>query len=57
MECAALALLWRSAQGGEAAARLAEYAGQFLFSAQVAFACALFGSLLAEDMTRYYERR
>ena len=49
-----LALLIRAAQGGMLAPRLYEYADVFLLAALTAFGCALIGSLLMEDLLRYY---
>lgn len=48
------ALLWRAGQGGEGAIRLYEYAGVFQLAALTAFGGALIGSLLTEDMLRYF---
>lgn len=47
-------LLWARGAEGMTALRLYDCADVFRFSALVAFACALFGSLLTEDMLRYY---
>lgn len=49
-----VALLFRAGEGGPLAARLYEYAGVFQFAALTTFAGALLGSLLMEDMLRYY---
>lgn len=49
-----LALLFRAGQGGSMAPRLYEYADAFQFAALVAFGCGLIGSLLVEDLLRYY---
>ncbi|MEA4953957.1 MAG: hypothetical protein VB096_00360 [Pseudoflavonifractor sp.] len=48
------ALLIRAGQGGALAPRLYEYAGVFLLAALTAFGCGLIGSLLMEDLLRYY---
>ncbi len=48
------ALLLRAGQGGDAALRLYECADVFQFAALTAFASALIGSLLMEDLLRYY---
>ncbi len=48
------ALLLRAGQGGALAPRLYEYAEAFQFAALVAFGSGLFGSLLMEDLLRYY---
>ncbi len=50
----ALCLLRARAGFGMAALRLYEFAGTLQFAALVAFGCATFGSLLMEDMLRYY---
>ncbi len=50
----ALCLLRARTGGGMAAFRLREYAEALQFAALVAFGCATFGSLLMEDMLRYY---
>ena len=49
-----MALLVRAGQGGLAAPRFFEYAEAFRFAALVAFGCATLGSLLMEDLLRYY---
>ena len=49
-----VALLLREGQGGELAVRLYEYADIFQLSALLSFAGALIGSLLMEDLLRYY---
>lgn len=49
-----LALLLRAGQGGMESVRLYEYADVFQFAALTAFASALIGSLLMEDLLRYY---
>ncbi|MCI9265004.1 MAG: hypothetical protein HFF06_10620 [Oscillospiraceae bacterium] len=49
-------LLLRAGQGGELAIRLYEYAGVFELAALMAFGCGLIGSLLMEDMLRYFGR-
>lgn len=49
------ALLLRAGQGGIPAPRFYEYAELFQFAALVTFGCATIGSLLMEDMLRYYE--
>ena len=51
---ATAALLLRAGEGGALAIRLYEYAGVFQFAALTAFASALLGSLLMEDLLRYY---
>lgn len=48
------ALLIRAGQGGALAPRLYEYADVFLLAALTAFGGALLGSLLMEDLLRYY---
>lgn len=48
------ALLLRATEGGELAPRLYEYADIFQLSALLSFAGALIGSLLMEDLLRYY---
>lgn len=48
------ALLLRAGQGGILAPRFYDYAGAFQFAALVAFGCATIGSLLMEDILRYY---
>lgn len=48
------ALLLRAGQGGELAQRFYEYADVFQLSALLSFAGALIGSLLMEDLLRYY---
>ena len=48
------ALLLRVEEGGPMAARLYECAEVFQFAALTAFASALLGSLLMEDLLRYY---
>ena len=50
----AAALLWKAGQGGMAAIRLHDCAGVFRHAALVAFVCATVGSLLTEDLLRYY---
>ena len=47
-------LLLRAGQGGLLAPRFFEYAEAFRFAALVAFGCATMGSLLMEDLLRYY---
>lgn len=49
-----IGLLLRAGQGGMLSARLYDYAGAFQFAALVAFGCATIGSLLMEDLLRYY---
>ncbi len=49
-----LALLLRSGRGGAGAWRLYEYAEMFQLAALVAFGGGLLGSLLMEDILRYY---
>lgn len=51
---ATLLLLLRAGEGGPLALRLYEYAQAFEFTALVAFGCATVGSLLVEDLLRYY---
>ena len=48
------ALLLRAGQGGALAIRLYEYAGVFELAALLAFGCGLIGSLLMEDLLRYF---
>ena len=48
------ALLLRAMEGGDLAPRLYEYADIFQLSALLAYAGALIGSLLMEDLLRYY---
>lgn len=48
------ALLVRAGEGGAMAIRYYEYADVFQFAALLAFAAALMGSLLMEDLLRYY---
>lgn len=48
------ALLLRAERGGELALRLYEYADIFQLSALLSFGGALIGSLLMEDLLRYY---
>ncbi len=48
-------LLLRAGEGGAAAPRLYDYAAQFQFTALTCFGCATVGSLLMEDLLRYYE--
>ncbi len=48
------ALLLRAGQGGTAAVRLYDYAAVFQSAALVAFGCATVGSLLMEDLLRYF---
>lgn len=50
----AVLLLLRAGEGGALAIRLYEYAGVFQFAALTTFASALIGSLLMEDLLRYY---
>ena len=49
-----IALLLRASQGGIMGPRFFEYAREFEFAAVVALGCATFGSLLMEDMLRYF---
>ena len=49
-----VALLLRGAQGGVMGPRFFEYAREFEFAAIVALGCGTFGSLLMEDMLRYF---
>ena len=49
-----IALLLRAGQGGVMGPRFYEYAKAFEFAAVVALGCATFGSLLMEDMLRYF---
>ncbi len=46
--------LMRAGQGGALAVRFYEYADVFEFAALTTFASALIGSLLMEDLLRYY---
>lgn len=48
------ALLLRAEEGGALAPRLYEYAEAFQFAALAAFGSGLIGSVLMEDMLRYY---
>lgn len=48
------ALLLRAGQGGAQAIRLYEYAGVFELAALLAFGCGMIGSLLMEDLLRYF---
>lgn len=48
------ALLIRVGEGGAMATRFYEWAGVFQFAGLTAFASALLGSLLMEDLLRYY---
>ncbi len=48
------ALLVKAGRGGAEALRLYDYAEIFQLSALVSFGCATIGSLLTEDMLRYY---
>lgn len=48
------ALLLRAGQGGDLAPQLYEYADVFQLSALLSFGGALIGSLLMEDLLRYY---
>jgi len=48
------ALLLRAGEGGPMAIRFYECAEVFRFAALTTFAGALFGSLLMEDLLRYY---
>ncbi len=41
-------------KAGHGFLRLYDYAGQFQLAALVSFGCALIGSLLMEDLLRYY---
>lgn len=50
----AIALLLRAGQGGITGPRFYECAEAFQFAAAVAFGCATLGSLLMEDILRYY---
>lgn len=59
MVCALLlagtvALLLRAGEGGLVSARLYDYAGAFQLAALLAFGCATIGSLLMEDLLRYF---
>ncbi len=47
-------LLLRAGQGGDLAPRLYDYAAVFQTAALAAFGCATVGSLLVEDLLRYY---
>lgn len=49
-----IALLLRAGQGGMIAARLYDYAETFQLAALMAFGCATIGSLLMEDLLRYF---
>ena len=49
-----IALILRAAQGGVMGPRFYEYAHAFEFAAVVAFGCGTLGSLLMEDMLRYF---
>ena len=49
-----IGLLLRAGQGGVMGPRFLEYARAFEFAAVVAFGCATLGSLLMEDMLRYF---
>ena len=49
-----VALLLRAGQGGIMGPTFCEYARAFEFAAVVAFGCATLGSLLMEDMLRYF---
>lgn len=49
------ALLLRAGRGGALSPRLLEYAEVFRFASLVAFGCGTLGSLLMEDLLRYYE--
>lgn len=49
-----VALLLRAGQGGALAARFYTCADAFQFAALLAFASALLGSVLMEDLLRYY---
>ncbi|MDD5938582.1 MAG: hypothetical protein PUC36_06190 [Clostridiales bacterium] len=53
-QAGALALMFRAGQGGALAQRLYEYAEIFLSAGLTSFASGLIGSLLMEDMLRYY---
>lgn len=48
------ALLLRAGQGGAESLRLYDCAEVFQFAATVSFGCATVGSLLMEDLLRYY---
>lgn len=48
------ALLLRAGQGGIGAPRLYDYAEVFQSAALAAFGCATIGSMLMEDILRYY---
>ena len=49
-----IALLLRAVQGGVMGPRFLEYARVFEFAAVVALGCGTLGSLLMEDMLRYF---
>ena len=49
-----IALLLRAGQGGIMGPKFFEYAQVFEFAAVVALGCATLGSLLMEDMLRYF---
>lgn len=49
-----VALLLRAGEGGLVSARLYDYAEAFQLAALLAFGCATIGSLLMEDLLRYF---
>ena len=49
-----IGLLLRAGQGGIMGPKFLEYARIFEFAGLVAFGCATLGSLLTEDMLRYF---
>ena len=49
-----IAMLLRAVQGGIMGPKFFEYAKAFELAAVVAFGCATLGSLLMEDMLRYF---
>lgn len=49
-----VALLLRAGQGGAGSLQLYDCAEVFQFAALVSFGCATVGSLLMEDLLRYY---
>ncbi len=50
------AVLLRAGEGGAGCLRLYELAEGFQFAALVSFGCATLGSVLMEDLLRYYDR-
>jgi len=49
-----VALLFRAGEGGMVSVRLYDYAEVFQLAALMAFGCATIGSLLMEDLLRYF---